>query len=359
MTWGRRFLPEQCDVHPDILLARGEQALSPEAVEQLLALAQSRLRALFRTVEPVTIVPAPAGMLREIGLRATIEHRVLVLVTGAESAALADTAESLGAEVVRVVVHPGQVVEPDQLERFLSSPSVDSIALVHAETSTGVLTQLQELAQVIRTRKELVLFVDATGSLGGVPLETDQWGLDFVLGASSGPMGLPPGLAFAAASARLLARTRGLSGRGVLLDYLTHYNAAVTGTVLTPFDPGLTMALDRQLERIEREGLEPRWTRHRAMAQLVEGWAAERDDLSVLAVFGRRSPTVTAIRLKPPHSALDVAEKLLRLGWEIGVGEDAGSGGIVRIGHMGETTPEQVAQLLNELGRALDGSDEE
>lgn len=353
MTWGRRFLPDLGDVHPEILLARGEQTLAPEAVEQLIGLAQPRLRALFRTIEPVTIVPAPAGMLREIGLRATIEHRVLVLVAGSESAALADTAEALGAEVIRLVVHPGHAIEPEQLTRFLSSPPVDSVAVVHTETSTGVLAPLQELAQVVRTQKDLALFVDATNSLGAAPLETDQWGLDFVLGASNGPIGLPPGLAFGAASARLLARTRGLSGRGVLLDYLTHYNATVTGTLLTPLDPGLAMALDRQLERIEQEGLEPRWARHRAMAQLIERWVADRDDLSLVAVSGRRSPTVTAIRLKPPHSALDVAEKMLRLGWEIGAAEENGNGGLLRIGHMGEITEKQLEEMLAGLGQAL------
>lgn len=352
MTWGRRFLPDVGDVHPELLTDRGEHSLAPEAVEQLLALAQSRLRSIFRTVEPVTVVPTPAGMLREIGLRATIEHRVLVLVTGAESAALADTAELLGAEVVRLIVHPGQAVEPDQLQHFIASPPVDSVALVHSEPSTGVLAPLEQLAQVVRARKELVLFVDATSSLSAAPLETDQWGLDFVLGSTNGPLGLPPGLSFGAASSRLLARTRGLSGRGVLLDYLTHYNASVTGTLLTPIDPGLTLALDRQLERIEREGLEARWSRHRRLSEVVHRWAEGRTDLGLLAASGRRSPTVTAIRLKPPHSALDVAAKLLRLGWEIGAADDD-QGGVLSIGHMGDVTLEQMTELLDGLEKAL------
>lgn len=358
MTWGRRFLPDLGDVHPEILLVRDERGLAPEAVEQLVGLAQPRLRALFRTAEPVTTVPVPAGMLREIGLRATIEHRVLILVAGDESAALADTAESLGAEVIRLVVHPGQAVEPEQLKRFLSNPPVDSVALVHSETSTGVLAPLQELAQVVRTGKDLALFVDATGSLGAAPLETDLWGLDFVLGASNGPLGLPPGLAFAAASSRLLSRTRGLSGRGVLLDYLTHNNATVAGTLLTPLDPGLAMALDRQLERIERESLERRWARHHSMAQLVEGWVAGRSDLSLVAVAGRRSPAVSAIRLNPPHSAAQILEGMSRQGWEIGIGDRSESDQLIRLGHMGELGVEELQALLDALGQVLDQNSE-
>jgi aspartate aminotransferase-like enzyme len=353
MAWGRRFLPEFGDVHPDVLLARGEQSLAPEAVEQLLGLAQPRLREVFRTAEPVTVVPAPAGILREIGLRATIEHRVLVLVAGSESAALADTAEALGAEVIRMVVPSGRTPEPELLERFLSSPPVDSVALVHSESSTGTLAPLQELASVVRARKELALFVDATGSLGAAPLETDAWGLDFVLGASHGPLGLPPGIAFATASTRLLARTRGLSGRGVLLDFLTHQAAAAEGTILTPFDSGLAVALERQLERMDQEGLPDRWARHRVMAEMVERWVAERGDVSLMAENGRRSPTVSCIRLAPPHSATVLAGRLLRQGWEVGLGEGAGSD-VLLIGHMGETEPDQLTVLLHALGRTLD-----
>jgi aspartate aminotransferase-like enzyme len=357
MTWGRRFLPDFGDVHPDVLLARSEQSLAPEAVEQLLALAQPRLRELFRTAEPVTVVPAPAGMLREIGLRATIEHRVLVLVAGSESAALADTAEALGAEVIRMVVPSGRTPEPEQLDRFLSSPPVDSVALVHSESSTGTLAPLQALASVVRARKELALFVDATGSLGAAPLETDAWGLDFVLGASHGPLGLPPAIAFAAASTRLLARTRGLSGRGVLLDFLTHQSAAAEGMMLTPFDSGLAVALERQLERIEREGLPDRWARHQAMAALVESWAAGRTDLAFVAAPGRRSPSVSCLQLTSPSSASSIAERLLRRGWEIEGGLGPGAEEVLRIGHMGEVGTGQLTDLLLALEEVLAGAE--
>src|SRR5262249_37610029 len=96
-----------------------------------------------------------------------------------------------------------------------------------------------------------------------------------------------------------------------------------------------------------------RWQRHQAMAERIGAWVEARDDLSLLADSGRRSPTVTAIRLKPPHSALDVAEKMLRLGWEIGASEEDQSGEILRVGHMGELTSESVGQLLAALQRVL------
>jgi aspartate aminotransferase-like enzyme len=358
MSWGRRFLPDAGEVHPDLLTRPGQQALASEAGEQLLALAQPRLRQLFRTTEPVTVVPAPSGILREIGLRATIEHRVLVLVAGPESAALADTAEALGAEVIRMVVHPGHTPEPDQLERFLAGPPVDSVALVHSETSTGTIVPLAQLARVVRARRDVLLFVDATGSLGAAPLETDAWGLDFVLGASQGALALPPGLSFAAASRRLVARTRGLAGRGVLLDFLTHHGAAVEGTALTPIDPILAVALDRQLERIDREGLSRRWERHQAMAEVVDRWVAGRNDVTLLAVPARRSPAVSTLELAPPLTGSAVAESLGRQGWQLAPGEGQGSERLLRIGHLGEVGPEQLALLLAALAQRLDAEHE-
>jgi alanine-glyoxylate transaminase/serine-glyoxylate transaminase/serine-pyruvate transaminase len=358
MPWGRRFLPDAGEVNPDLLAELGGHALAPDAVEQLLALVQPRLRRLFRTAQPVAVAPAPAGILREIGLRATIEHRVLVLVAGPDSAALADTAEALGVEVIRMMVHPGRTPESDQLERFLASPPVDSVALVHSEAGTGALAPLAALAQVVRGRPDLLLFVDATGSLGATPVETDAWGLDLVLAASDGPLALPAGLSFAAASSRLVARARTLVGRGVLLDLLTHLTAAAEGTVLTPVDPVLAVALDRQLERIDREGLPNRWARHQMMAEMVERWASGRKDVALVAAPGRRSPAVSCLELAVPFTGSKVAEALSREGWQVAPGEGQGSERLLRLGHMGEIGPEQLAPLLQALGRRLDtGSD--
>jgi aspartate aminotransferase-like enzyme len=355
MQWGRRFLPDAGEVRPEVLPELSQQNLAPDAVEELLALAQPRLQALFRTAEPIALLSAPAGMMREIGLRAAIEHRVLALIAGPQSAALADTAESLGAEVIRMFVHPGQTPEPEQLERFLASPSVDSVALVHVEPGTGTLAPLAELARVVRARRDLVLFVDASHSLGAAPLETDAWGLDFVLGTSDGPLALPPGLSFAAASSRLIARTRGLTGRGVLLDFLSHQAAAAEGTLLAPIDPHQAVALDRQLARIEREGLTNRWARHQAMADEIAVWVGNRSDVTFVARAGRRSPVVSCLTLPSRVTGSIVAESLLRQGWTVAVGDRPESASIIRIGHMGEVGLAELRGLLTALEQVLDG----
>lgn len=177
-------------------------------------------------------LPGPVALLREIALRGAIEQRALVLVGGPHGAHLADTAEGLGKEVLRLHVQPGTTHQPDWLATYLGSPEVDTVVMAHAEPG-GAPAPLMELAKVVRRRAGVHLFVDATHTLGAQPLETDQWGLDLVLAASEGALGLP-GFAFAALSSRLLARVRAFDGRGTHLDLVAHYEAAERGQSLFP-----------------------------------------------------------------------------------------------------------------------------
>lgn len=352
---GRRFLPDLAQPAPEILDAvREGETLDPADAAQLLRDAAPRLGRLFRTSEPVIVAPGPAAVLREIGLRAVVEHRVLVLVGGPDGAELAETAETLGREVIRAMVHPGSVVEPDQLRRFLMSPEVDAVALVHAETGTGALAPLADLARVVRARPGPLLFVDASRSLGAEPLETLTWGLDFVLAPAEGPLALPPGLAFATASPRVLARARSQPGRGTQLDLGRHHAAAAAGSSLTPVPPGLALALTRQLDRIEAEGLAARWARHRALATAVEDWCGVRGNLRLVAQPGRRAAAVSCIELPEGRSAGAVAATLAGDGWRVATGHGAHPERTLRIGHMGEVEPAPLADLLQALGRVLE-----
>ncbi len=355
-AFGRRFDPAQPDVHPELraLLIEGAR-LDPEHAPAIVARASRELRVLFRTAEPVVVHQGPAAALREIGLRSTVEHRALALIAGPEGEALADQTEALGKEVLRVRTHPGRVIEPAHLRRFLAGPEIDAVTLVHAETALGSLAPLADLARLIRGQSDLLLFVDAGGSLGASPLEMDQWGVDFVVASSEGPLGLPGGLAFAAGSPRLLGRARTLSGRGSQLDFVAQHAAASAGRALAPVTPALAAVLERQLERVLREeGLVARWGRHAAMRAMVEAWAADRRDLRLLAAGPQRAHAASTLSLSDAGPQADtVVEALQREGWRIGSGRGAGAGEQLQIGHMGDLGPDQLAALLEALGRVL------
>lgn len=354
-AFGRGFDPALPGVHPGLHAAMVEAAgREPEAAAASIARASLRLRELFRTTEPVVIHAGPAAALREIGLRSAVENRSLALIGGAEGEALADQTEALGKEVIRVRVHPGRSIEPAHLERFLAGPEVDCVTLVHAEAGAGSLAPLAELAAVVRARRNPLLFVDASASLGANPVETDQWGLDFVVAPSEGPLGLPPGLAFAAASPRLLARARTLTGRGTQLDFVAHHAAATRARTLAPVSPALAAVLELQLRRmLDVEGLPARWRRHEAMRVMVEAWAAGRK-LRLLAADTRRAGAATALVLGAPLGAAAVAQGLAAEGWRIGVGGDGAAAELLRIGHAGDLEPAHLEALLEVLGRVID-----
>jgi aspartate aminotransferase-like enzyme len=172
-AFGRRFDPAQPDVLPELRALMVEAAAhDAESAAPVIARASLRLRDLFRTSQPVVIHPGSGAALREIGLRSAVEHRVLALVGGAGGAALADQAEALGKEVLRLRVHPGRSVEPAHLQRFLAGPEVDSVMLVHAELNEGSQAPLADLTPLVRARRDVMLFVDASSSLGASRLET-------------------------------------------------------------------------------------------------------------------------------------------------------------------------------------------
>src|SRR5439155_1706531 len=229
-----------------------------------------------------------------------------------------------GKECVRLDVPLGCAVEPDMLRDTLRRTPVDAVTLVHSETSTGVLQDVEALAGVVREFDDVLLLVDAVTSLAGSPVETDRWGgaggLDFVLTGSQKALALPPGLALGVASDRMLERARTLPMRGLYFDLVSFLGATTKHQPTnTPAIP-LLFALETQLGRIEREGgAEGRWRRHDAMRRRVEEWS-EPHGFGYLPREGRRSWTVSCLKVPEGTSAKQLVGALKQAGWTIGAG---------------------------------------
>lgn len=314
-----------------------------------LASASLRLRGVFRTAEPVLIVPVPGPWLMELALRALVEHRALVLVAGPAGEALARATEALGKEVLRLMVRPGEVVEPAHLARFLAGPPVDSVVLAHADLAAGTLAPLAELARVVRARRELLLLVEASGSLGTTAVETDGWGLDCVVAQGDHGLALTPGLSFAAVSRRALARARAEPDRGEQLDLVRQQEAASRGQASGPVPAALAGELDERLRWIlEVEGLEARWSRHAALRRLADAWGERQPAVRLLAAVQRRAPGSTCVELAVGRSAGAAVAALVAHGitWAEEVPEDPQ---VLRLRHMGEVRPEELAGALELL----------
>ena len=344
------FLPGPSQVHPDVIAAMGRVPVATASRDRIGSL----LKDLFRTTREVMVLASsPTGMM-EAAIRSGVDERVLVVIGGSSGERFAQVAEACGKDVVRAMVPAGRTLEAEHLVQFLDGPEVDAVALVHAESSTGSLAPLEELSRVVRSRKAVSLLVDAAGSLGGCPVETDAWQLDFVFSGSQEALALPAGLALGVVSERLLVRASKLTGRGTHLDLVQLANAQQPSD---GHDLPQVGALAVQLERIAAAGgMEARWKRHQEMLNMVEEWILLHPGFALLPPAGRRSWTVSCLRLPGNTSSDRVVRMMGERGWRIGQGWGELRDTTIRIGHMGEAGPTDLGKLLQVLGEVADAT---
>jgi aspartate aminotransferase-like enzyme len=320
---------------------------------ELLKAMEKPLQRMLRTERRVFIGTCSATGFMELAIRSGVRNRVLSLVGGAFGERFGGVAAAAGRDVVRLDVPLGRTVEPGMLWDALKRSDVDAVTLVHSETSTGALAPLDKLAAVVREFDDVVLLVDAVSSCAGSPVETDAWQLDFVLTGSQKALGLPPGLALGVASERMLERAKSVPERGAYFDVLAFEKAAVDyQPTNTPAIP-LLYALEAQLQRIEEDGgVEARWAKHERMRQVVEEWVnREGGDLgfAFLPPADRLSWTVSCLEVPGKANGRSLVKALREKGWEIGTGYGSLKQSTVRIGHMGDHSPEGVQEMLHAL----------
>jgi aspartate aminotransferase-like enzyme len=348
---GRYFIPGPVEIDSAVFDAMRRPMMGhrgPDARE-LVGSLQPGLQALFGTTRPVMLATGSATAMMEAAVRSGVRDQVLCVVSGTFGERFADVAERCGKQVVRLHVERGAVLEPELLEQMLDGPPVDAVTMVHSETSTGALAPVAELVAKFRALDDVITIVDAVSSVGGVPIATDRWGADFIFTGSQKAIGIPPGLAFGVASDRFVERARTIDDRGFYLDALDLLSAARESRF--PQTPALPIvyALAVQLGRIAQEGLVARCTRHRHMRERIERWVDGHGRCGIMAPRGRRSDTVTALTLRPERSAIAVARHLAEQGWQVTVGIDADTDRLIRIGHMGDVTPDHLAPLLQAI----------
>ncbi|MDH5589212.1 MAG: alanine--glyoxylate aminotransferase family protein [Gemmatimonadota bacterium] len=359
-AFGRFFLPGPTEVRPEVLASQARPMIGHRgaAIQELMGEIQVGLRSVFRTERPVLVSSSSATGFMEAGIRNGAPRKVLSLVNGAFSERFAEIAEACGVEVDRIEVPWGRAPDPHALADALRAGSYDAVTVVHSETSTGVLNPIEDFASVVAKFPGTFLLVDSVTGVGGAPVHTDEWGLDFVLTGSQKALALPPGLAFAVASEALMERSTTMTGKGVYFDLVAF--ARNLEKLQTPNTPAVSLlyALREQLAHIEAETMEARWARHARMAQRTGEWvdamASDRGiPLRVLAPVGFRSPTVTCVELPEGVRGPSVVASMRDRGWTIGGGYGKLKEETIRIGHMGDHTVEELDDLLGELTEVL------
>jgi alanine-glyoxylate transaminase/serine-glyoxylate transaminase/serine-pyruvate transaminase len=292
-----------------------------------------------------------SGMEAAVANVTTPGARVLIVVSGYFGDRLAHIFERYGAEVRRLDVEWGRACDPAAVERALAAAPADIVAVVHAETSTGVLNPVQPIA-AIAARHGALTVVDAVTSFGAMPLETGEWGIDVCYSCSQKGLGAPSGLAPLTFSARAL--TKKVPSRSFYLDLALLEDYWVRRKYHHTISAPLVYAVREALVVVEEEGREQRWARHernhRALAAGLEALG-----LSLLPPVGERLWTLNAVRVPDGVDEAAVRRRLLdEFSIEIGAGLGPLAGRIWRVGVMGAgSTLANVLLFLTALEHVL------
>ena len=318
------------------------------------------LRYLFRTQNRLTFPISGTG---SAGMEASFCNflepgdTVVIGVNGVFGERMVDNAARCGAEVIPVTAEWGKIVTPEAIEAALKSrKKVKMLALVHAETSTGVLQPLAEASQLAKQYGALFM-VDTVTSLGGQEVAVDDWGIDICYSGTQKCISCPPGLSPFTANQKAMdvLQARKSKGNSWYLDLALLSAYWGTGRVYHHTAP-VTMiyALHEALALIAEEGLENRLKRHQKNAGALRA-GLEAIGIMLHAEDGHRLNSLTSIRIPIGVDDLRVRQKLLNeYNIEIGGGLGPLKGKIWRIGLMGESsTEENVFFLLYALEKIL------
>ncbi len=350
--------PGPSNPYPEAVAALSRPLLGhmdPEFI-RILDETMARLRTVFRTANPLTLPMSGTG---SAGMETCFVNLLepgdtaIVGTNGVFGDRMCEVARRCGAEVVRIEAEWGTPLPPEQLlDAQRAHPHARLLAVVHAETSTGVENDVAPLAALRDTDTFFVL--DTVTSLGGIPVEVDEWAVDATYSGTQKCLGVPPGLAPVSFSPRAVER---LQGRTVPvqswyldLSLIASYVSGSARVYHHTAPVSMVFALHAALGAVLDEGLEAAWARHRAVGQRLQ---RELPELGFRLVVddGHRLPELTTAWL--PDGADDAFLRTALLetyGIEVGGGLGAFAGKAWRIGLMGHSARQRsVTTLLGAL----------
>src|SRR3954464_2739019 len=354
--------PGPSDVAPRVLKAMAMPLvghLDPVFVKMMEEI-KAMLRSVFITKNDMTFPVSGTGSAgMEFCFVNLIEpgDEVVIGVNGVFGGRMVDVAERCGAPVTKVEAPWGRIIEPAQIAEALKGKRPKLVAIVHAETSTGALTPVEEISRLAHEAGALFL-LDTVTSLAGCPVRVDDWQVDAVYSGTQKCLSCPPGLAPLSLSPRAMAVATSRKQKvqswyldvNLLSSYwgqerVYHHTAPIS----------MNYAFHEALRLVLMEGLEKRWQRHEKNHLALKAGLNELG-LSIGSQEGHQLWQLNAVTVPEGVDEANVRKRLLTdYNIEVGAGLGPMKGKIWRVGLMGETSkPENVRRILEAL-RAIIG----
>jgi alanine-glyoxylate transaminase/serine-glyoxylate transaminase/serine-pyruvate transaminase len=343
---GRHFLqiPGPTNVPDRVLQAMHRPTMDhrgPEFAELGLSILE-RLKPVFQTAGPVVVFPSSGTGAWESALVNTLSSgdTVLMSETGQFSTLWRGLADRLGLQVEWIEGDWRRGADPAKIGERLSADKqhkIRAVAVVHNETSTGVVSNVPGVRKAIDAAGHpALLLVDTISSLGSIDYRHDEWGVDVTVGGSQKGLMLPPGLGFNAVSEKALAASASAGLPRSYWDWSPILEANKNG--FFPYTPAtnLLYGLAEALDMLMEEGLPNVFARHarlaRATREAVAGWGMENFAL----IPSEYSNSLTAILMPEGHDADRLRSLILeRFDMSLGAGLGKVKGKVFRIGHLG------------------------
>ncbi len=354
----KRYLltPGPTPVPPEVLEAMARPVVHHRGPDFKRAYRQclARLKEVCRTEHDVLLLTASGtGAFESAVANLTVPgERAIVVSSGNFGERWAATVAADDADLVHVRLPWGDAPEPGDLRPHLDGAKV--VYLVHSETSTGVVADLEPLAAAAKETGALVV-VDAVSSLGAVPVLADEWNLDVVVSGSQKALMTPPGLAATAVSASALQAARDSRSPRFYFDWERMRKAHSGVAPVTPFTPAISLVagIDAALGLLLEEGLEAAFDRHVRLGRACRA-GVKAMGLELFSPDEDRSAVVTAIRMPDGIDGQEIVRFLReREGVTIAGGQGHLKGNVVRIGHIGYVDVFDVTTALAGLEVAL------
>ncbi len=355
MAHKKLFIPGPTEVHPDVLKALSTPMIGHRGSEysELQKRLTEKVQALAGTKNPVLFSASSGTGLMEGAIRCSTQRRAIVFSVGAFGNRWKELADGNGVPADKHEAEWGTGITPEVVEESLATGKYDCATLTHSETSTGVMNDLEALAPVFRKHPEVVWCVDCVSSFAGVKVDVDRLGIDIMVTSSQKCLALPPGLSLCTFSPRAEERAKGVKYRGSyfdllqLLSFVREKNFQYPSTMTIPH----LFALDLQMERIAKEGIENRYRRHRDMAARVQGWAKKH--FALYPSEGWASTTVSCIRNTRGISVADLNKELGKRNLNLSNGYGKLKEQTFRIAHMGDLSMSDIDELLGAVEEIL------
>ncbi len=315
---------------------------------------QGPLQTLFGTTDPVFLSTSSAWGVMEGAIRNLVKKKVLCCMCGAFSDKWLDVARRCGKQAEGYQVEWGDVLDPEEIRKHLSTGDYDTITIVHNETSTGAMNPLADIMKVVGEFPEVFSIVDTVSSFSAVAIPKDELGIDVLLTGSQKALALPPGLALFSVSKRAMERAKTVQDRGYYFDFVEFLkNHEQSSTPSTPCI-SLIFGLQSKLDEIFTEGLEKRYERHIQNNEILRDWVADAG-FELLPKPEYSSRTLVCVKNTRNLDMSHFNKRLKqRFNCEINTGYGKLKGITFRISNMGDETPQTMRQLVDQLNAVLE-----